>query len=140
MDKSSGAISVVRSATNPLDRDIQSEYELLVKAVDGGQPPLSSNTTVHIKLSDANNRSPQFDRRRYSVSVKESIEVDSVVGMVSATDADIGVNAVIEFSITEGKMKASTSNATLCHTRISLFFAAMQIRLSKVLLAMQLIV
>ncbi|XP_067948846.1 protocadherin Fat 4-like [Watersipora subatra] len=98
IDENSGVIKV----DSALDRDIQSEYKLLVKASDNGLPPLDSEATVHIKLSDANNRSPSFDPSSYSVNIKESAEIGTIVGAVTATDDDIGANAVIIFSITEG--------------------------------------
>ena len=100
MDESNGAISV----ESTLDREIQSDYELLVKATDNGLSRLSSNATVHIKVSDANNRSPTFDRLSYSANVREDAQLGTVIGTVTATDGDIGVNAVIEYSITEGKL------------------------------------
>lgn len=99
MEETSGVISVESS----LDREIQDEYELLVKATDKGEPSLSSNATVHIKVSDANNRSPEFGRTSYSVNIKEDAQIDSVVGAVTATDSDLGVNAIVEYSITQGE-------------------------------------
>lgn len=100
MDESSGAISI----ENQLNREVQSEYDLIVRAKDKGVPALSSNATVHIILMDANNRRPEFDRLSYVASIREDADVGSLVRKVVARDADSGVNAIIEYSIVQGEI------------------------------------
>jgi len=100
IDEDTGSLSV----EGVLDRERQSDYKLMVEARDGGQPPLSSVTTVHITLLDANNQSPEFDRPSYSVNVNEDAEVGVVVATITATDGDLGVNAIIHYSITQGRI------------------------------------
>lgn len=101
MDDTNGAIVVA----SLLDRENQREYELMVQATDNGLEPLSSNATVHIRVTDSNNRSPKFDRPNYSVNVGEDTGVNSVIGTVAATDSDLGVNAIIEYTITQGMIR-----------------------------------
>lgn len=40
------------------------EYELIVGAVDRGNPPLSSSTVVRVTITDTNNKYPVFDPDR----------------------------------------------------------------------------
>ena len=41
-----------------MDREEKSEYELLVEAVDQGQPRKSSQTVVKVLVEDANDQAP----------------------------------------------------------------------------------
>ncbi|XP_013858743.1 protocadherin gamma-B7 [Austrofundulus limnaeus] len=51
----SGVVQSLRS----LDYEQMKEYKILVKAQDGGSPPLSSNVTVKILIQDQNDNPPQ---------------------------------------------------------------------------------
>ena len=44
-----------------------------------------------------------FSRLSYSVNVREDAELDSTIAQVTANDADEGINAIIEYSITQGE-------------------------------------
>ena len=46
------------STSELLDREEKSEYELLVEAVDRGQPPKSSQTVVKVLIDDVNDQTP----------------------------------------------------------------------------------
>jgi hypothetical protein len=46
------------STSELLDREEKSEYELLVEAVDRGQPPKSSQTVVKVMIEDVNDKTP----------------------------------------------------------------------------------
>ena len=46
------------STSELLDREEKSEYELLVEAVDRGQPPKSSQTVVRVVIEDVNDQTP----------------------------------------------------------------------------------
>lgn len=43
-----------------LDRERQSNYQILVQVQDGGSPPRSTTGTVHIAVLDLNDNSPTF--------------------------------------------------------------------------------
>ncbi|XP_059218267.1 cadherin-99C [Stomoxys calcitrans] len=90
----SGVIAVIRK----LDRESLTRYQLLVKAEDNGG--LSSSATVNIKVTDINDKNPEFDESTlpYVFQVDEGRE-NSFVGIVHATDADEGINAEITYSI-----------------------------------------
>lgn len=46
----------------PLDRDVRGgeEYNLRVKARDGGRPPLYSVVSVKVKVTDVNDNAPKI--------------------------------------------------------------------------------
>ena len=58
--------------TSPLDREIQSDYNITITATDGGSPPLSSFKTIQISISDINDNSPVFDEQSYSAYIAEN--------------------------------------------------------------------
>lgn len=68
----------------------------LVKAEDSGK--LSSTATVNIKVTDVNDKNPEFMGEPYVFEVKEGVN-SSLVGFVRAVDADEGINALVSYSI-----------------------------------------
>lgn len=89
-----GVVSVIRK----LDREDLTRYQLIIKAEDNGG--LASSATVNIKVTDINDKNPEFDESTlpYVFSVEEG-KSDIHVGTVHATDADEGINAQISYSI-----------------------------------------
>uniref|UniRef100_A0A2I3SRM1 FAT atypical cadherin 1 n=1 Tax=Pan troglodytes TaxID=9598 RepID=A0A2I3SRM1_PANTR len=67
-----------------LDRSNQAEYDLMVKATDKGSPPMSEITSVRIFVTIADNASPKFTSKEYSVELSETVSIGSFVGMVTA--------------------------------------------------------
>ncbi|XP_018318616.1 cadherin-99C [Agrilus planipennis] len=88
----SGIITVIRK----LDREDLTRYRLIIKAEDDGK--LFSTATVNIKVTDVNDKNPEFVGDPYTFSVKEGLNKTSV-GFVLATDADEGINALVTYSI-----------------------------------------
>lgn len=89
-----GVISVIRK----LDREDLTRYQLIIRAEDSGG--LASSATVNIKVTDINDKNPEFDESSlpYVFSIDEG-KSDAFVGTVHATDADDGINAEITYSI-----------------------------------------
>nr|XP_009305936.1 protocadherin beta-16-like [Danio rerio] len=83
----------------PLDREKQNEINLVLTAVDGGDPQLSGSIDIHITVLDANDNAPVFMQSVYKATVTENAPKDTIVSTVSATDADEGINSKIEYSI-----------------------------------------
>lgn len=54
---------------------------------------------MYVNVSDANNFNPVFENAPYSVSVFEDAPIGTTVLVVSATDADVGQNAQITYSL-----------------------------------------
>ncbi|XP_049897971.1 protocadherin alpha-3-like [Epinephelus moara] len=84
---------------SPLDREKQSQYELTITAKDAGQPPLSSEKTISVVVSDVNDNRPEFSLSPYTFYVTEGNEPGVSVFSVKAFDRDENENAVISYHI-----------------------------------------
>ncbi|XP_072573588.1 protocadherin gamma-A11-like isoform X28 [Paramormyrops kingsleyae] len=87
-----------------LDREQTSEYNITVIAVDGGSPSLSSNQTLHLKISDVNDHAPQFEQETYNAYLMENNPPSFSVFSVKANDADWGANARVSYYIEESDL------------------------------------
>lgn len=84
------------------DREQQSSYTFMVKAVDGGQPPSSSYAKVTINVVDVNDNRPVFviPSSNYSYDlVRTTTTPGAVVTRVFAIDNDTGMNAELQYSL-----------------------------------------
>ncbi|CAH1113662.1 unnamed protein product [Psylliodes chrysocephalus] len=88
----SGIITIIRQ----LDREDLNRYQLVIKAEDAGK--LSSTVRVNIKVTDINDKNPEFVGDPYHFKIKEGLNKTSV-GFVKATDADEGANAKVTYFI-----------------------------------------
>uniref|UniRef100_A0ABM5G9Y6 Protocadherin gamma-B5-like isoform X17 n=1 Tax=Pogona vitticeps TaxID=103695 RepID=A0ABM5G9Y6_9SAUR len=84
------------------------EFQLRVKAQDGGSPPLSSNATIRVFILDRNDNRPQIlspsQESKGSASfemVPRSAEGDYLVTKVVAVDADSGHNAWLSYHVVQ---------------------------------------
>ncbi|XP_068182544.1 protocadherin alpha-3-like [Antennarius striatus] len=84
---------------SPLDREKQSQYDLTVSAKDAGQPPLSSEKTISVVVSDVNDNSPEFSLSPYTFYVTEGNDPGVSVFSVKASDRDENDNALISYHI-----------------------------------------
>ncbi|XP_051936529.1 protocadherin gamma-A12-like isoform X1 [Hippocampus zosterae] len=84
---------------NKLDREKQSEMNLLLTALDGGSPQMSGTVVIHVTVLDANDNSPVFSQAVYKASLPENSPPDTIVIKVSATDADEGVNGDVTYNV-----------------------------------------
>ena len=83
-----------------LDRESISFYTLTITAMDSGiLQQLSSNVTVEVLVADVNDNVPQFNNTESTFVISENQPLNSVVVMVKAFDVDIGINAVLQYSI-----------------------------------------
>nr|XP_046262317.1 protocadherin alpha-3-like isoform X9 [Scatophagus argus] len=87
---------------SPLDREKQSHYDLTISAKDAGQPPLSSEKTISVVVSDVNDNSPEFSLSPYTFYVSEGNEPGASVFSVKASDRDENNNALISYHILRG--------------------------------------
>ncbi|NXE42703.1 PCDGA protein, partial [Ptilorrhoa leucosticta] len=88
-----------------LDREQVSEYNVTVRAADGGSPPLQSSAVLSLRVLDVNDNAPVFAQERYSARLAENnaagalnLPVGSLVLTVRATDADAGSNGRVSYS------------------------------------------
>ncbi|XP_070407970.1 protocadherin alpha-3-like [Nothobranchius furzeri] len=84
---------------SPLDREKQSHYDLTITAKDAGQPPLSSEKTIRVVVSDVNDNSPEFTLSPYTFYITEGNNPGASVFSVKSSDGDEGDNAVISYHI-----------------------------------------
>ncbi|XP_063808966.1 protocadherin-17 isoform X1 [Pseudophryne corroboree] len=81
-----------------LDREEQSHHTLILTAFDGGIPPRSATLQINIKVIDANDNSPVFEAKAYTVEIAENSPIGKMIIDLNATDADEGSNADILYS------------------------------------------
>ncbi|XP_067104332.1 protocadherin gamma-C5-like isoform X1 [Osmerus mordax] len=91
-----------------LDRENVPEYTVVIMALDGGSPPLSSQATFVVKLSDVNDNAPSFSQPSYSVDVPENNVPSTPIAVVTASDPDVGDNARISYSILPSLVQGSS--------------------------------
>ncbi|KAK7919036.1 hypothetical protein WMY93_010320 [Mugilogobius chulae] len=104
----SGVIHAVRT----FDYEQIKDFQLCIKAQDGGSPPLSSNVTVKILIQDQNDNAPQV---LYPVQtggslvaemVPRSADVGYLVTKVVAVDVDSGQNAWLSYKLQKAADRA----------------------------------
>ncbi|KAM9497110.1 protocadherin alpha-C2-like [Clarias gariepinus] len=81
-----------------LDREVQAVHNLILTAVDGGVPARSGTASIVVRVQDANDNAPKFDRESYSINVTENSPIGSLVVKLNATDLDEGSNSDITYS------------------------------------------
>ncbi|XP_041442048.1 protocadherin gamma-B5 isoform X26 [Xenopus laevis] len=81
-----------------LDRETQSNHELILTASDGGNPVQTGTTLIKIIVIDVNDNLPAFTQEIYKVTIHENIPINSTVLHVNAGDKDEGINAQITYS------------------------------------------
>ncbi|XP_018535380.2 protocadherin gamma-A3 [Lates calcarifer] len=108
LNSETGVLSAVRS----FDYEQIKQLQLVVKAQDGGSPPLSSNVTVKILIQDQNDNPPQV---LYPVQtggslvaemVPRSADVGYLVTKVVAVDVDSGQNAWLSYKLQKATDRA----------------------------------
>ncbi|XP_051057071.1 protocadherin gamma-B7 isoform X4 [Phodopus roborovskii] len=81
-----------------LDRETESMHQLVLTAVDGGDPPRSGTTQLRIRVVDANDNPPVFSQDVYRVRLREDVPLGTAVLRLRATDQDEGSNAEFTYS------------------------------------------
>ncbi|XP_071425965.1 protocadherin gamma-A6-like isoform X8 [Pithys albifrons albifrons] len=88
-----------------LDREQVSEYNLTVRATDGGSPSLQSSAVLTLRVLDVNDNAPVFTQESYSARLAENNAAGALVLTVRATDADWGQNARVRYRLSEGRVR-----------------------------------
>ena len=97
-----------------LDREQRSVYVLTVEARNTKAPHHSARQKVTIFVDDENDEDPVFEEKVYCKSVFETQKVNqSPVLTVKAVDADIGSNAIVEYTLAEGTDQEVTKHFTV---------------------------
>ncbi|XP_034546740.1 protocadherin gamma-A11-like isoform X12 [Notolabrus celidotus] len=108
LNSETGVLSAIRS----FDYEQIKQIQLVVKAQDGGSPPLSSNVTVKLIIQDQNDNPPQV---LYPVQTGGSVvaemvpraaDVGYLVTKVVAVDVDSGQNAWLSYKLQKATDRA----------------------------------
>ncbi|KAL1505298.1 hypothetical protein ABEB36_004893 [Hypothenemus hampei] len=92
INSQTGVVSIIRM----LDREDLNRYQLVIKAEDNEK--LFSTATLNIKVTDINDKNPEFVDDTFLFHVKEGTQNTSV-GFVKAVDADEGRNGLVSYTI-----------------------------------------
>jgi len=90
-----------------------SEYQFILLARDGGDPPRSATMETVVMVMDANDNAPRFDKRQYVFDVRENVANGTVIGQVTASDDDEVDNSVITYSFSRHS-QVITQDCPLC--------------------------
>ncbi|KAL2077333.1 hypothetical protein ACEWY4_026837 [Coilia grayii] len=97
LDKITGEISV----NGQIDFEDTEVFKLDVQATDKGQPPLSAESRVIIKIQDVNDNKPDIELTSLLNSVPEDSKPGTVIALISVTDRDSGPNGKMTVSLSE---------------------------------------
>ncbi|XP_066141158.1 cadherin-related tumor suppressor isoform X1 [Euwallacea fornicatus] len=92
LDKSTGVLKL----TDSLDRETKEGYKLTVRCSDGNQ---YTDVVVTVEVNDTNDNPPVFLEQAYSFDIPENALRGYRVGQIKATDADLGVNAQLSYTV-----------------------------------------
>uniref|UniRef100_A0A8C8GD08 Cadherin domain-containing protein n=1 Tax=Oncorhynchus tshawytscha TaxID=74940 RepID=A0A8C8GD08_ONCTS len=108
INSETGVLHAVRS----FDYEHIKQLTLMVKAQDGGSPPLSSNVSVNIFIQDQNDNAPQVlypvqtSSSLVAEMVPRSADVGYLVTKVVAVDVDSGQNAWLSYKLQKATDRA----------------------------------
>ncbi|XP_056106333.1 protocadherin Fat 2 [Rhinichthys klamathensis goyatoka] len=80
-----------------LDRERESEYDLVVKATDGGGRSCQADVTLMVK--DMNDNPPQFSTSHYDITVFDNTTIRTPIAVIYAKDPDTGINSEVRYSL-----------------------------------------
>nr|KAF6346859.1 hypothetical protein mPipKuh1_010607 [Pipistrellus kuhlii] len=96
IDSGSGEITLL----GKLDYEETKSYEIQVKAVDKGSPPMSNHCKVFVKVLDENDNAPELAVRSLSLPVGEDAPLGTVIAFVSVSDRDSSANGQVTCTLT----------------------------------------
>ncbi|XP_075852247.1 protocadherin alpha-1-like [Microcebus murinus] len=96
VDSSSGEIRLI----DKLDYEETRSYEMQVKAVDKGSPPMSNHCKVLVKVLDVNDNAPQLAITSLSLPIREDAPLSTVIALIRVSDLDSGVHGQVTCSLT----------------------------------------
>ncbi|XP_072001790.1 protocadherin gamma-C5-like isoform X26 [Engystomops pustulosus] len=92
-----------------LDRETVSQYVIDLIASDMGSPPLRTQQTITLKISDINDNKPTFSQAMYSAGIQENNTPGQLLVEVSASDPDEGENSNLVYSLIDSQVEGSSS-------------------------------
>uniref|UniRef100_A0A8C9KQF8 Cadherin domain-containing protein n=1 Tax=Serinus canaria TaxID=9135 RepID=A0A8C9KQF8_SERCA len=85
-----------------LDRERVSEYEVEVRAEDGGAPALRASRGLRVPVSDVNDNAPAFAQAVYTVLARENNAAGAELARLWARDPDEAGNGRVSYSVWDG--------------------------------------
>ena len=101
------------SKAGVFDTQVQEFLHFSVRASDRGVPRLSNIINCTINIVDINDNNPQFNQSYYKFTTPENVPIGSFVGMVIATEKDVGMNAAIRYYLVGGQGKVDINITTV---------------------------
>nr|XP_040030876.1 protocadherin gamma-A5-like isoform X16 [Gasterosteus aculeatus aculeatus] len=83
--------------SSALDREKEENMLLTLTAVDGGEPQRSGTLKIHVNVRDTNDNAPVFTQTIFKASVEENVPKGTLVLILSANDADDGMNGRVTY-------------------------------------------
>ncbi|XP_073477077.1 protocadherin gamma-C5-like isoform X13 [Aquarana catesbeiana] len=80
-----------------LDREEKQEHNLILTAIDGGEPARSGSCRITVTVLDINDNPPIFNQSVYKIKLKENLSLTTVVLTLNATDLDDRASGEIEY-------------------------------------------
>uniref|UniRef100_A0A8C5AVI7 Cadherin domain-containing protein n=1 Tax=Gadus morhua TaxID=8049 RepID=A0A8C5AVI7_GADMO len=99
--------------TEPLDRELVSEYNITVHVADEGSPPLSSSKHIHLTVGDVNDNPPVFKEQSYNAYLVEKNTPGHRLCSVAAHDPDWRQNGTVVYSLIAGQVNGSPVSSYL---------------------------
>uniref|UniRef100_A0A8B9GW41 Protocadherin 2 alpha c n=1 Tax=Astyanax mexicanus TaxID=7994 RepID=A0A8B9GW41_ASTMX len=109
VDRTTGEIRVKKQ----IDFEDNQMYRLNVQASDKGQPPLSVDCRIIIKIIDVNDNKPEIEVTSILTVVPEDSKPGTVISLISVSDKDSGINGKIVCSLSKDvpfELKPSIEN------------------------------
>ncbi|XP_074924128.1 protocadherin gamma-B5-like isoform X18 [Chelonoidis abingdonii] len=88
-----------------LDRERTPEYNITITATDKGSPPLSTQKTILLQISDINDNPPVFQKPSYTACVPENNPSGASIFSVKASDRDLDRNARVTYSMLSSNLQ-----------------------------------
>ncbi|XP_031780785.1 fat-like cadherin-related tumor suppressor homolog isoform X4 [Nasonia vitripennis] len=82
-----------------LDREREDEYFLNITVYDLGKPQKSASRMLAVSVLDVNDNAPKFEKALASFRVSEAALNGTIIFRANTTDADLGENAQVAYSL-----------------------------------------
>lgn len=89
-----------------LDRERETEYDLVVKATDGGGRSCQADVTLMVQ--DMNDNPPQFSTSHYEITVFDNTTIRTPIAVIYAKDPDTGMVLLLLSQMAALKQKTQT--------------------------------